>query len=50
MSESLNMLTPPPPLYFLKWYAVCLSDVGDYEGIKVKIGNSFIIKEHLEVS
>lgn len=31
-----------------KWYAVCLSDVGDYEGIKVKIGNSFIIKEHLE--
>ncbi|XP_048868498.1 regulator of microtubule dynamics protein 1 [Brienomyrus brachyistius] len=31
-----------------KWYAVCLSDVGDYEGIKVKIGNSYIIKEHLE--
>ncbi|XP_076827225.1 regulator of microtubule dynamics protein 1 isoform X2 [Brachyhypopomus gauderio] len=31
-----------------KWYAVCLSDVGDYEGIKVKIGNSFIIKDHLE--
>ncbi|MCI4374834.1 hypothetical protein PGIGA_G00010590 [Pangasianodon gigas] len=31
-----------------KWYAVCLSDVGDYEGVKVKIGNSFIIKEHLE--
>ncbi|KAI1888833.1 hypothetical protein AGOR_G00172830 [Albula goreensis] len=31
-----------------KWYAVCLSDVGEYEGIKVKIGNSYIIKEHLE--
>ncbi|XP_053268775.1 regulator of microtubule dynamics protein 1 [Pleuronectes platessa] len=31
-----------------KWYAVCLSDVGDYEGIKVKIGNSYIIREHLE--
>ncbi|KAG7488282.1 hypothetical protein MATL_G00033510 [Megalops atlanticus] len=31
-----------------KWYAVCLSDVGEYEGVKVKIGNSYIIKEHLE--
>uniref|UniRef100_A0A8C4HKJ4 Regulator of microtubule dynamics protein 1 n=1 Tax=Dicentrarchus labrax TaxID=13489 RepID=A0A8C4HKJ4_DICLA len=31
-----------------KWYAVCLSDVGDYEGVKVKIGNSYIIREHLE--
>ncbi|XP_064189802.1 regulator of microtubule dynamics protein 1 [Anguilla rostrata] len=31
-----------------KWYAVCLSDIGEYEGIKVKIGNSYIIKEHLE--
>ncbi|KAI5606453.1 regulator of microtubule dynamics protein 1 [Silurus asotus] len=31
-----------------KWYAVCISDLGDYEGIKVKIGNSLIIKEHLE--
>ncbi|TRY91055.1 hypothetical protein DNTS_035777 [Danionella cerebrum] len=31
-----------------KWFAVCLSDVGDYEGVKVKIGNSFIIREHLE--
>ncbi|KAJ8276900.1 hypothetical protein GJAV_G00069160 [Gymnothorax javanicus] len=31
-----------------KWYAVCLSDVGDYEGTKVKIGNSYIIREHLE--
>lgn len=32
-----------------QWYAVCLSDVGDYEGVKVKIGNSYIIREHLEV-
>ncbi|KAM9337449.1 regulator of microtubule dynamics protein 1 isoform 2-T2 [Symphorus nematophorus] len=31
-----------------KWYAVCLSDVGDYKGVKVKIGNSFIIRDHLE--
>lgn len=31
-----------------KWYAVCLSDIGDYEGVKVKIGNSYIIREHLE--
>ncbi|XP_016287295.2 regulator of microtubule dynamics protein 1 isoform X1 [Monodelphis domestica] len=31
-----------------KWYAICLSDIGDYEGIKVKIGNAFIIKKHLE--
>ncbi|XP_038147968.1 regulator of microtubule dynamics protein 1 [Cyprinodon tularosa] len=31
-----------------KWYAVCLSDIGEYEGVKVKIGNSYIIREHLE--
>ncbi|XP_029313647.1 regulator of microtubule dynamics protein 1 [Cottoperca gobio] len=31
-----------------KWYAVCLSDVGEYEGVKVKIGNAYIIREHLE--
>ncbi|TSQ81024.1 Regulator of microtubule dynamics protein 1 [Bagarius yarrelli] len=31
-----------------KWYAVCLSDVGEYEGVKVKIGNSVTIREHLE--
>ncbi|KAL6098084.1 rmdn1 [Pungitius sinensis] len=31
-----------------KWYAVCLSDVGEYEGVKTKIGNSYIIREHLE--
>ncbi|KAM6908041.1 regulator of microtubule dynamics protein 1-like [Lycodopsis pacificus] len=31
-----------------KWYAVCLSDVGEYEGVKVKIGNSYIIRKHLE--
>ncbi|CAB1340796.1 unnamed protein product [Coregonus sp. 'balchen'] len=33
-----------------KWYAVCLSDIGDYEGVKVKIGNSYIIKEHLQLA
>ncbi|KAL0599083.1 Regulator of microtubule dynamics protein 1 [Plecturocebus cupreus] len=31
-----------------KWYAICLSDAGDYEGIKVKIANAYIIKEHFE--
>ncbi|KAM9308411.1 regulator of microtubule dynamics protein 1 [Gastrophryne carolinensis] len=31
-----------------KWYGICLSDVGDYEGIKVKIGNSYIIRDHFQ--
>ncbi|CAN9506503.1 unnamed protein product [Ophioblennius macclurei] len=31
-----------------KWYGVCLSDIGEYEGIKTKIGNSKIIREHME--
>ncbi|XP_012499002.1 PREDICTED: regulator of microtubule dynamics protein 1 [Propithecus coquereli] len=31
-----------------QWYAICISDVGDYEGIKVKIANAYIIKEHFE--
>ncbi|XP_054841710.1 regulator of microtubule dynamics protein 1 isoform X2 [Eublepharis macularius] len=31
-----------------KWYAICLSDVGDYEGIKKKIANAFVIKEHFQ--
>ncbi|PIK43722.1 putative regulator of microtubule dynamics protein 1 [Apostichopus japonicus] len=31
-----------------KWYAICLSDVGDYEGVKQKISNAFIIREHFE--
>ncbi|XP_064246930.1 regulator of microtubule dynamics protein 1 isoform X1 [Passer domesticus] len=31
-----------------KWYGICLSDVGDYEGIKTKIGNAIIIKEHFQ--
>ncbi|KAK5618722.1 Regulator of microtubule dynamics protein 1 [Crenichthys baileyi] len=33
-----------------KWYAICLSDTGEFQGIKVKIGNSYIIREHLERS
>lgn len=36
-------------LLCMQWYAICLSDVGDYEGVKVKIGNSYIIRDHLEV-
>ncbi|XP_056378263.1 regulator of microtubule dynamics protein 1 isoform X2 [Hyla sarda] len=31
-----------------KWYAICLSDVGDYEGMKVKIGNAYIIRDHFQ--
>lgn len=31
-----------------KWFAICLSDKGDYEGIKVKLGNSYIIRDHLQ--
>ncbi|XP_010217534.1 PREDICTED: regulator of microtubule dynamics protein 1 [Tinamus guttatus] len=31
-----------------KWYAICISDVGDYEGIKSKIANAFVIKEHFQ--
>ncbi|XP_061458621.1 regulator of microtubule dynamics protein 1 isoform X2 [Rhineura floridana] len=31
-----------------KWYAICISDVGDYEGIKTKIANAFIIQEHFQ--
>ncbi|XP_072708365.1 regulator of microtubule dynamics protein 1 isoform X3 [Ciconia boyciana] len=31
-----------------KWYAICLSDVGDFEGIKTKIGNAVVIKEHFQ--
>uniref|UniRef100_A0A8C3KNW7 Regulator of microtubule dynamics protein 1 n=1 Tax=Calidris pygmaea TaxID=425635 RepID=A0A8C3KNW7_9CHAR len=31
-----------------KWYGICLSDVGDFEGIKTKIGNAVVIKEHFQ--
>ncbi|XP_069813498.1 regulator of microtubule dynamics protein 1 [Dendropsophus ebraccatus] len=31
-----------------KWYAICLSEVGDYEGMKVKIGNAYIIRDHFQ--
>ncbi|XP_059767776.1 regulator of microtubule dynamics protein 1-like [Balaenoptera ricei] len=31
-----------------KWYAICISDVGDYEGIKAKIANAYMIKEPFE--
>ncbi|XP_059758192.1 regulator of microtubule dynamics protein 1 isoform X2 [Balaenoptera ricei] len=31
-----------------KWYAICISDVGDYEGIRAKIANAYVIKEHFE--
>ncbi|RXN00825.1 Regulator of microtubule dynamics protein 1 [Acipenser ruthenus] len=31
-----------------KWYAICISDIGDYEGTKIKIGNAYVVKEHLQ--
>ncbi|XP_075682144.1 regulator of microtubule dynamics protein 1 [Rhinoderma darwinii] len=31
-----------------KWYAICLSDVGEYEGIKMKIGNAYVIRDHFQ--
>ncbi|XP_072426408.1 regulator of microtubule dynamics protein 1 isoform X1 [Chiloscyllium punctatum] len=31
-----------------KWYAICISDVGDYEGIKTKISNAYVIKKHFQ--
>ncbi|XP_019405614.1 PREDICTED: regulator of microtubule dynamics protein 1 isoform X1 [Crocodylus porosus] len=31
-----------------KWYAICISDVGEYEGIKAKIASAFVIKEHFQ--
>nr|XP_020660627.1 regulator of microtubule dynamics protein 1 [Pogona vitticeps] len=31
-----------------KWYGICVSDVGEYEGIKKKIANAFVIKEHFQ--
>ncbi|XP_062917849.1 regulator of microtubule dynamics protein 1 [Mobula hypostoma] len=31
-----------------KWYAICISDVGDYEGIKAKIANAYVIKAHFQ--
>ena len=32
-----------------KWFAITIGDIGDYEGTKTKIKNSFLIKEHYEV-
>ncbi|XP_030072092.1 regulator of microtubule dynamics protein 1 isoform X2 [Microcaecilia unicolor] len=31
-----------------KWYAICISDVGDYEGTNTKIADSYVIKGHLQ--
>jgi len=31
-----------------KWFAITIGDIGDYEGTKTKISNSFLIKEHFE--
>uniref|UniRef100_A0A8C6T2Q0 Regulator of microtubule dynamics protein 1 n=1 Tax=Neogobius melanostomus TaxID=47308 RepID=A0A8C6T2Q0_9GOBI len=31
-----------------KWFAICLGCIGDYEGIKVQVENSYIIRDHLQ--
>lgn len=31
-----------------KWYAIALSNVGDYEGTKAKLQNAYTMKEHFE--
>ncbi|XP_068093721.1 regulator of microtubule dynamics protein 1 [Hyperolius riggenbachi] len=31
-----------------KWFGICLSGVGDFEGIKVKIGNAYTIRDHFQ--
>ena len=33
----------------LQWYAIALSNVGDYEGNKAKLQNAYTMKEHFEV-
>lgn len=30
-----------------KWYAILLDEVGQYEGMKIRISNAYLIKEHL---
>ena len=35
---------------YQQWYAITLSNVGDFEGVKIKIQNSYVLKEHFEVS
>ena len=44
---SLTLL--PMCLPFLQWYAIALSNVGDYEGNKAKLQNAYTMKEHFEV-
>lgn len=36
-------------IYFQQWYAIGLSNVGDYEGNKAKLQNAYTMKEHFEV-
>ena len=31
-----------------KWYGIILSSIGDFEGTKARIGNSYKVKEHWE--
>ncbi|XP_029634856.1 regulator of microtubule dynamics protein 1 isoform X1 [Octopus sinensis] len=30
-----------------KWYAILLDEIGQYEGLKIRISNAYLIKEHL---
>ncbi|XP_038076550.1 regulator of microtubule dynamics protein 1-like isoform X2 [Patiria miniata] len=31
-----------------KWYAICISEVGDYEETKKKVANAYIIRDHFQ--
>uniref|UniRef100_A0A8C8RNE2 Regulator of microtubule dynamics protein 1 n=1 Tax=Pelusios castaneus TaxID=367368 RepID=A0A8C8RNE2_9SAUR len=31
-----------------KWYAICIGDIGDFEGTRAKIVNAYAVKEHLQ--
>lgn len=39
----------PTYISSLQWYAIALSNVGDYEGNKAKLQNAYTMKEHFEV-
>ncbi|XP_022110923.1 regulator of microtubule dynamics protein 1-like isoform X2 [Acanthaster planci] len=31
-----------------KWFAICISEVGDFEGTKKKISNAYVIRDHFQ--
>lgn len=46
IEKGLNLTTEVAPVH--TWYGIILSSIGDYEGSKVSIANSFVIKDHWE--